>query len=100
MEHWNVVISSATVREGEKYLVLVLGFTAGEEGYEQCTPEIWDVSVIREITKMVGVREWHKLVGQYVRVRAKDPYGPISAIGHILTDTWIDVWDFWWFVKK
>lgn len=45
---------------------------------------------ISEILLTVGVSEWKDLVGKYVRVEESGIGSPVTKIGNIIEDTWLD----------
>lgn len=46
------------------------------------------IMAIRKILEVVDVQNWEDLNGKYVRIKRKDSWGKINAIGHIIKDQW------------
>lgn len=49
------------------------------------------MTVIPEILKVVGVKSWEELKGQYVRVELDQSSRTITKIGHLIDDVWLDL---------
>lgn len=45
---------------------------------------------ISEILETVGVSEWKDLVGKYVRVEENGIAAPVTKIGNVIEDKWLD----------
>ena len=45
---------------------------------------------VQRILEVVGVDSWEKLKGKYVRVETKGLGSPITKIGNIMKDEWVD----------
>lgn len=76
------------------YLTLSMdGFTAGWGGMvlsnsNGFTPLFG--KYISDILKTVGVSEWKDLIGKYVRAEENGIASPVTKIGNIIEDKWID----------
>lgn len=47
--------------------------------------------LIKGIISVVGVSKWEELPNKYCRIRRKEYYGRIEAIGHLLEDKWFEL---------
>lgn len=52
------------------------------------------IDFIREILEVVGVEKWEDLKGKYVRVDTGGWGRPVTAIGNILKDKWLNPKEF------
>ena len=52
------------------------------------------LSAIMELLNTLGIEEWEKLKGQYIRVELTDPFGKITKIGHLIKDKWFSFEEF------
>ena len=51
----------------------------------------WGMSYITRLLEAVGVDEWEKLKGKYVRVKREAGWnGQILGVGHIIDDKWFE----------
>lgn len=53
-------------------------------------PDQHAMSVIPKILKVVGVKTWEELKGQYIRVEFDQNHN-INAIGNLIKDEWLDL---------
>lgn len=52
------------------------------------------MQVVTEILKVVGVRNWESLKGQYIRVETHGFGQKVTKIGHLIEDRWFDFEEF------
>ncbi len=50
------------------------------------------IKVIKEVLRVVGVREWEDLPGKLIRVRAES--SKVHSIGNALDECWLDLSEF------
>lgn len=53
-------------------------------------PDQHAMSIIPQILKVVGVKTWEELKGQYIRVEFDQNHN-INAIGNLIKDEWLDL---------
>lgn len=94
--------------EGHNIMTFMLTFEMEGcgQGYGGYALDKWDeakkrrigsaigTEVIMRILKTIGVDEWERLKGQYVRLQYEEPgYGKILSVGHIIKDQWFNMPD-------
>lgn len=50
----------------------------------------YGMDLIIRILEVVGVRTWEELKGKYIRVEVPFNGGPVTKIGNLMEDKWVD----------
>lgn len=104
MEIYNAIIESASLSDGDKGLLtawLYLKFDhsgQGFGGYTLYLPKSYDHHkllspaghFIFRCMQIAEVSNWEDLKGKAIRVKKKDYFGSIEAIGHIIKEDWFN----------
>ena len=94
-ELYNVKISSTLLGFEHGILTFMLmvaspeGWSQGFGGFDLRRPT--SHAVISDLLRALGVDKWEGLQGQLIRVKSEN--GTITAVGHILEDSWISAQD-------
>ncbi len=80
-----------TMDYGYMSFVINLSFGSSHQGFGTYDLRFFGIELIENILSVVGVDSWEELKGKVIRVEKSGWSSPITRIGNLLEDDWLDI---------